>query len=151
MAATTYKTNIPVEQAKVWAFVSDIEKWARLVPGYRKHEMKSDKQSVWTFGGTVAGMTKMVDAQVDITEWNEPSEVKFDLKGLSDKFNGNGHFIAEVIDENNTKMSGHLDITAEGMLGQVTNQVLGKLVPKTAKELTEAIAEKLLEINNLKV
>ena len=75
MAETTYKTNIAVEQQKVWSFVSDIEKWAKLVPGYRQHEMLNDKESTWTFGGTVAGITKKVDAKITITEWQEPSKM----------------------------------------------------------------------------
>ena len=151
MPQATHTLEIPLSIEKVWGFVHDMNNWAPLVPDYMDHEILSDRQSTWSFKGDLGIVKKAVKLQIDITEWNEPSEVKFDLKGLSDKFNGSGHFIAEVIDENNTKMSGHLDITAEGMLGQVTNQVLGKLVPKTAKELTEAIAEKLLEINNLKV
>lgn len=151
MPQATHTIEIPLSIEKVWDFVHDMNNWAPLVPDYMDHEILSDRQSTWSFKGDLGIVKKAVKLQIDITEWNEPSEVKFDLKGLSDKFNGSGYFIAEVIDENNTKMSGHLDITAEGMLGQVTNQVLGKLVPKTAQELTEAIAEKLLEINNLKV
>lgn len=135
MAATTYKTNIPVEQAKVWAFVSDIEKWARLVPGYRKHEMKSDKQSVWTFGGTVAGMTKMVDAQVDITEWNEPSKIGFELQGLSDKFTGAGYFEANAISANETEMVMHLEVKAGGVAGVALNPIFKLALPTAAEKL----------------
>lgn len=135
MAATTYKTNIPVEQAKVWAFVSDIEKWARLVPGYRKHEMKSDTQSVWTFGGTVAGMTKMVDAQVDITEWNEPTKIGFELLGLSDKFTGAGYFEANAISANETEMMMHLEVKAGGVAGVALNPIFKLALPTAAEKL----------------
>lgn len=135
MAATTYKTNIPVEQAKVWAFVSDIEKWARLVPGYRKHEMKSDRQSVWTFGGTVAGISKMVDAQVDITEWNEPSKIGFELLGLSDKFTGAGYFEANAISANETEMVMHLEVKAGGVAGVALNPIFKLALPTAAEKL----------------
>ncbi|WP_010287675.1 CoxG family protein [Kurthia massiliensis] len=143
MAATTYKTNIPVEQAKVWAFVSDIEKWARLVPGYRKHEMKSDKQSVWTFGGTVAGMTKMVDAQVDITEWNEPSKIGFELQGLSDKFTGAGYFEANAISANETEMVMHLEVKAGGVAGVALNPIFKLALPTAAEKLGSRVVAQI--------
>ena len=95
-------------------------------------------------------MKKTVKIQIDIKEWNEPSEVIFDLKGLSDNFNGGGYFRAEVINEKTTRMSGHLDITAGGMMGAMVNQILTKFVPQTAQELTDAIVDKLLELNTVK-
>lgn len=44
-------------------------------------------------------------------------------------------------------MTGHLDITAGGAMGAMINQILKKFVPTTAEELTNAIVEKMLEIN----
>ena len=47
-------------------------------------------------------------------------------------------------------MSGHLDITAGGMMGAMVNQILVKFVPQTAEDLTKAIVAKLLELNAAK-
>ena len=49
-----------------------------------------------------------------------------------------------------TKMTGNLDITAGGMMGAMVNQILTKFVPQTAQELTDAIVDKLLELNTVK-
>ena len=150
MPQGTHTVEVPLNIHTIWEFVHDMNKWAPLVPGYIDHEILSERQSTWAFKGDLGFMKKTVKLQIDIKEWNEPSEVIFDLKGLSDNFNGGGYFRAEVIDEKTTRMSGHLDITAGGMMGAMVNQILTKFVPQTAQELTDAIVDKLLEINTVK-
>ena len=150
MPQGTHTVEVPLNIHTIWEFVHDMNKWAPLVPGYIDHEILSERQSTWAFKGDLGFMKKTVKLQIDIKEWNEPSEVIFDLKGLSDNFNGGGYFRAEVIDEKTTRMSGHLDITAGGMMGAMVNQILTKFVPQTAQELTDAIVDKLLELNTVK-
>ena len=150
MPQGTHTVEVPLDIQTIWEFVHDMNKWAPLVPGYIDHEILSERQSTWAFKGDLGFMKKTVKLQIDIKEWNEPSEVIFDLKGLSDNFNGGGYFRAEVINEKTTRMSGHLDITAGGMMGAMVNQILTKFVPQTAQELTDAIENKLLELNTVK-
>ena len=150
MPQGTHIVEVPLDIYTIWEFVHDMNKWAPLVPGYIDHEILSERQSTWAFKGDLGFMKKTVKLQIDIKEWNEPSEVIFDLKGLSDNFNGGGYFRAEVIDEKTTRMSGQLDITAGGMMGAMVNQILTKFVPQTAQELTDAIVDKLLELNTVK-
>ena len=72
-------------------------------------------------------------------------------KGLSDNFKGGGYFQAEAIDENNTAMTGNLDITAGGAMGPMVNSILKNFVPKTAEELTVAVANKIKEVNGVSI
>lgn len=146
----THTIELPVPIENIWDLVSDMNKWAPLVPGYIEHEILSDKQSTWKFKGDLGFMKKTVKLQIDIKEWIEPTKVTFDLKGLSDNFNGGGYFIAEKITDASTKMTGHLDITAGGMMGAMVNTILKNFVPDTAKELTEAIGAEILEIEKVK-
>ena len=150
MPQGSHTVEVPLNIETIWAFVHDMNNWAPLVPGYIDHEIITERQSTWTFKGDLGFMKKKVKLQIDIKEWNVPSEVLFDLKGLSDNFIGGGFFKAEAIDENTTNMTGHLDITAAGMMGPMINQILTKFVPQTAQELTDAIVAKLLEINLVK-
>ena len=145
----THTVEIPVPIEKIWEFVADMNKWAPLVPGYIEHELLSERQSTWKFKGDLGFMKKTVKLQIDIKEWIEPTKVTFDLKGLSDNFTGGGYFEAEKIDDDSTKMTGHLDITAGGMMGAMINSILKNFVPETATELTETIASKIKEINVL--
>lgn len=150
MPQGSHTVEVPLNIETIWAFVHDMNNWAPLVPGYIDHEIITERQSTWSFKGDLGFMKKKVKLQIDIKEWNEPSEVLFDLKGLSDNFIGGGYFKAESIDENTTSMTGYLDITAAGMMGPMINQILTKFVPQTAQELTDAIVAKLLEINFVK-
>jgi len=142
--------ELPVPIDRIWDFVSDMNKWAPLVPGYIEHEILSERQSTWAFKGDLGFMKKTVKLKIDIKEWIEPTKVTFDLSGLSDNFGGNGYFEAEAVNANTTKMTGYLDITAKGAMGPMVNSILKSFVPKTAQELTEAIAGKIEEIENVK-
>src|SRR5690625_1054263 len=148
MPAGTHTVELDVGIQDIWNFVSDMDRWAPLVPGYIEHEIISDEQSTWTFKGDIGIMQKTVKLQIDITKWDEPTTVTFDLTGLNENFGGNGYFEAESISEDKTKMTGHLDITAKGMMGPMINAILKNFVPKTAEELTMAVANQInKEIN----
>lgn len=146
MPAGTHSVELPVGINDIWNFVSDMDKWAPLVPGYIEHEIINDRESTWAFKGDLGFMKKTVKLKIDITEWKEPSTVTFSLKGLSDNFKGGGYFEAEVIDENTTKMTGNLDIAAGGAMGPMVNTILKNFVPKTAEELTIAVSDKIKEV-----
>src|SRR5699024_5680976 len=133
--------------AKV-VLLEKMDKWAPLVPGYIEHEIISDRQSTWTFKGDIGIMQKTVKLQIDITEWKEPTRVSFDLTGLNENFGGNGYFEAEPLSDSKTKMEGHLDITAKGMMGPMINTILKNFVPKTAEQLTEAVGNEINDIYN---
>lgn len=135
--------NIPIDN--VWNFVSDMNNWAPLVPGYIEHKILNKKQSTWKFKGDTGIVQKTIKMRIDITKWQEPTKVTFDLKGLSDNFKGDGYFEAEALSGTSTKITGCLNISGKGMMGPMMNTVLKSLVPKTAKELTEAVAEKIQE------
>jgi carbon monoxide dehydrogenase subunit G len=133
--------DVPIEQ--VWDFVKDMDNWAPLLPGYISHEKLNEKQSNWTFKETVGVLKKKISLQVTIKEWIEPTRVTFDLKGINENLTGDGYFNAEILGQNQTKMTGYLEMTAEGALAPVMNAVMKSSLPKSGQELTEAIAKKL--------
>lgn len=143
MATASHTSIVKANQQEVWSFVSDMEKWAKLVPGYRQHEMLNDKQSKWTFAGNAGILKKSVDIQIEITDWQEPSKISFDLIGLSDKFTGSGYFEAKEIDAQTTEMTGHLEIKAGGITSAVLNPIFAAVLPKATTMLTERVANKI--------
>ena len=92
MPAGTHSVNVPLNINIIWEFVQDMNNWAPLVPGYINHEIISENESTWSFKGDLGFMKKTVKLKVDIKEWNETSEVIFDLTGMSDNFKGGGYF-----------------------------------------------------------
>ncbi|UII54237.1 SRPBCC family protein [Cytobacillus spongiae] len=140
--------ELPVQA--VWDFVSVMDKWAPLVPGYIEHEVINDRESTWTFEGDLGFMKKEICMKVHITSWQEPSKVAFDLTGINENFTGEGYFRATPIGENVTEMTGCLDISAKGMMAPVVNGVLKSFVPNTATELTKGVSERLKEVHGVK-
>ncbi|WP_047984196.1 CoxG family protein [Ornithinibacillus californiensis] len=141
----TKEVDVPIEA--IWEFVSDMNKWAPLIPGYVEHSILNEKQSTWKFKGDVGKLQKTVSMRVDITEWKKPTTVKFTLTGISEKISGNGYFEAKTITAFQTEMTGNLNMTAKGMMGPVINPVLKTMVPKTVKRLTESVITNIIENN----
>lgn len=133
--------NLPI--ARIWDFVKNMDNWAPLVPGYIAHEKLNDRQSTWEFYSDVALVKKKISLLVEIQEWVEPSKVTFTLKGLNESFTGHGYFAAQSIKVNRTKITGYLDIQAEGVIGKMVNKILKTSLPKTAEALTAAIVDKM--------
>lgn len=130
----------------VWAFVSTLDYWTPLVPGYISHEIINDRQLIWTFTSDVAIIKKTISLQVDITRWNEPTEMKFTLTGISSNFVGEGFFKAKELEKGRTKMIGCLDITAKGLKGPMVNSILKTYLPQATVELVEAMVNRMSEI-----
>ncbi|MDW0117762.1 SRPBCC family protein [Sporosarcina thermotolerans] len=146
MPSGTHSTELDLPIKKIWDFVSDMNRWAPLVPGYIEHTILSNTQSTWTFKGDIGIVQKTVKLQIDVTEWREPSLVTFDLKGVHDNFVGNGHFKADATSNSTTLMHGNLDIAAKGVMGPMINAILKSFIPKTVEEFTNAVAEEITNI-----
>lgn len=136
--------DLPIQT--VWAFVSVMENWIPLVPGYLSHEIVNDRKSTWTFTSDIGILKKKINLQVDIVEWHEPSLVKFNLTGINENFAGEGFFKAQALGDMCTRMTGALDITAKGVKAPVINPVLKNHVPEMTAELAEAVATRMREL-----
>lgn len=141
------KVDIPIEN--VWSFISNMDNWAPLVPGYMEHKIINDRQSTWKFKGDLGFVQKTVHLQIDITKWQQPSKITFNLTGLNENFKGDGYFEARKVNERETEITGYIDISAKGMMGPMINPILKSFVPKTAKELTEAVTSKMVELETV--
>lgn len=137
------EVDIPIES--VWSFISDMDMWAPLVPGYITHEIVNNRQSIWELKGDIGFIQKSVRLQIDITKWQEPTRISFDLTGLNENVKGTGYFQAKRILEYETEITGYLHMTAKGVMGRLMNPVLQSILPKATKQLTKAVATKMRE------
>ncbi|WP_057912868.1 CoxG family protein [Peribacillus muralis] len=144
MSEGLHSIKLPVSIETVWDFVSVIDRWAPLVPGYINHEMIGDGTLLWEFKGDLGLMKKKIKLEVTIVEWNEPDKVTFKLRGLNEKFDGYGYFLAEQYGMSETKMTGCLAIMAKGAKAPIANALLKTYVPQMTIEFSEAIAKNLL-------
>lgn len=143
MPESKHEVIIDVPIGKVWDFVKEMDNWAPLLPGYISHEKLNENQSSWTFRETVGVLKKKLSLLVTIKEWIEPSRVLFELDGINENLKGNGFFHAKTVGSNKTRMTGFLELTAEGALATVMNAVMKSSLPKSGQKLTTAIAEEL--------
>lgn len=142
MAQASHTVQVPVSVEKVWAFVSNLEKWAKLVPAYKDCKKIDDKKSVWTFEGNLKGIKKTVEVELNIVELDEPNNIKFEFKGINENFSGSGQFQA-VAQGDGTSMTGTVEAEAGGLAKVALNPVIKMVLPKVTTRLTEKIARTL--------
>ncbi|QGS69263.1 hypothetical protein CV093_15870 [Oceanobacillus sp. 143] len=94
---------------------------------------------------------KTINLKVEIIEWKKPSHIAFRITRLNEMCIGTGYFKAKTLADFSVEMSGYLNISAKGMLGQMVKPLLNTIVPVVGKEFTEKIAEKMLERERLTV
>ncbi|WP_153733626.1 SRPBCC family protein [Sporosarcina obsidiansis] len=139
MATASHSVIIPTSVENVWNYVSHIENWATMVPAYKEHEQIDEHTSIWTFEGNFKGLKKTVKMELIITEFHEPSMIRFELKGITDNFTGSGEFTAEET-AGDTTMTGTVEVNAGGLTGAVLSPVIKMVLPKVTTRLTEKIA-----------
>lgn len=145
MPEAEHIVEVRAPQSKVWEFVSNMDKWAPLVPGYVSHEKKGEKESLWTLKGDVGILTKKVTFQINITEWTEPSKVAFTMKGVNENVSGKGYFQGETVTLATTKVTGHLELQQGGSMGPMVNSLFKVVMPKVTKSFVETMAKSIEE------
>ncbi|MBP3041274.1 SRPBCC family protein [Bacillaceae bacterium Marseille-Q3522] len=145
MASHFHKTEASASVQDVWQFVSNINNWAPLVPGYIHHEVLNERETIWTFKSDLGTgiLKKKIQLKVTITKWVEFEKITFDLSGINEKFSGDGFFEAEAKNSNITVITGCLRIQAEGIMAKVGNAILQANLPVWTEQLTSAVAEKI--------
>ena len=98
MAEHTHTITTWVAAPEVWAFVSDMDRWAPLLLGYQSHEQRSERESTWKIKGDVGTLTRIVDFRVSIIEWAELERVRFTLEGIGEPMAGDGSFHLERLE-----------------------------------------------------
>jgi carbon monoxide dehydrogenase subunit G len=141
MVRGIYHVNVHASQSHVWEFIRDMNAWAPLVPGYKEHTILSDVQSTWKFTIHYGVVNKKVHVKVLVTEWKEPTQVKFILRGINQKFTGEGFFKAEKVNTFITAMTGCLKIESTSSLAKILESTFDKMVHELTRELTDAVGE----------
>ena len=140
MGKGIHHVNVHASQSSVWTFIRDLNTWAPLVPGYREHTILSDRESHWKFVAHYGVVTKKIHVQVLITEWIVPSEVKFTLTGINQRFTGTGYFKADEINPLVIRMTGCLMIESTSPLAKLLQTTFDHMIVDLTRELTSAVA-----------
>ncbi|MCA1058655.1 SRPBCC family protein [Rossellomorea aquimaris] len=141
MGTGIHQVHVCASRSDVWSFIRDLNAWAPLVPGYKEHSIISDTQSTWKFTVHYGMLTKKIHVQVLITEWTAPSEVKFTLDGINQRFTGKGYFNAVEVNPVVTEMTGSLTIQSTSPMAKLLQSTFDKMVVDLTRELTIAVGE----------
>ncbi|MGR3764459.1 CoxG family protein [Rossellomorea sp. NS-SX7] len=127
----------------VWDFVSVLDHWAPLVPGYLDHKIISDEVSDWKFKIDTGFMKRKIHAKVVIKEWVKPTRVTFTLTGLNEKFSGDGSFEAASFSGSKTIVKGRLSINSYSSIAKMLAPIVEKTVPDITIELTNNVVHEI--------
>ncbi|WP_226666570.1 CoxG family protein [Metabacillus litoralis] len=150
MPSELHQIRVSLPIRSIWNFVSVMDNWAPLVPGYIDHETINNTDSIWTFKSDFGLIKKKVELRVEITKWEEPNKVTFNLYGLNEKISGHGYFLAEEISSQETLMNGFLDLSSEAAMSKMINAKLKKNIKEMTQDLTKSIASKIQELEKVK-
>ena len=97
MAEAEYSTTAALPIDVIWEFVQEMDNWASFLTGYQEHAKESQTESTWILKGDVGVLARVVKFRVRITEWAGPERVTFELEGLNEPMQGDGHFLMEPV------------------------------------------------------
>lgn len=143
MPSSTYSMEVSVPIEEIWEFISDMNNWGTIMPGYIGHQRLNVSQSIWNFTGDVGMIKKDVKVRLDIMEWHERSKISFRLTGLNENFNGSGYFYVKSIGKMKTNMTVKLTIVAKGMTGPMINTLIKPFIPKATRYVTRTMAREI--------
>ena len=76
----------------LWDYMASFSNWAPHVVGYQSLREVDEKTSVWTLRGDVGILSREVEIEVGVSEWDEGRSAAFTLTGLTERLDGTGSF-----------------------------------------------------------
>jgi len=92
VAEADYTTTARIPREVIWDFVKDLDNFAPFFMGYQEHHQETETESIWVLKGDLGAMTRMLKFKVNITEWNGPDIVRFEITGINEAMTGVGTF-----------------------------------------------------------
>lgn len=132
--------EVSKSQQEVWSFVRDMGNWASQMPGYQSHEIVNDDQSVWTVQLNVGPFTRPCIMEVFVTQWAEPAEVIFTVKGRFDPFRGEGRFLSEAR-EGGCAIALNFGVEGTGSMAKVISAMAAPVLTKVADQFVQNLAQ----------
>lgn len=133
MLTVKRELSVAQSQLEVWHFIREMSNWASQMPGYMLHEQLNEDDSVWTMQMNLGPFTRPIVMDVHVTQWHEPSVVKFTIKGKFDPFQGQGSFISRV-DNKVTHITLDFDVEGTGSMAKVVTALAVPVLPAVADQ-----------------
>lgn len=126
---------------KVWSFVTTLDNVAKCMPGYQRHEVVDERDSVWHLMGDVGILQKPVAFLAHIeSQERAAGTVIFVLTGRGENMRGQGSFRARPQGDG---VAVHLELALEGggLKGPLVNALLAATLPRDLESLSDRLKE----------
>lgn len=133
------EADLPV----VWDFVKDMANWAALMPGYQSFEPQDEQNSRWIIKVDLGPFTRVLELDVHVTEWTEPTHVAFDVECANEPFVGSGAFVAEGISATTTQLVFDFTTRGTGLAAFMVEALAGPVLNKGVKEFAERMVQSI--------
>lgn len=143
MIETEYTLAIETGIDDVWNYVSDIRRWAELMPGYQECEVIDADNSRWVVKVGAGGMIRTVRVLVRVDEWSGPERVNFSFQLDGDPCEGGGAFVASRRADANTDMTLQLRVAGSGSMAPMWEAMSRPLLPQLAKSFAGSLKREI--------
>lgn len=133
MIETEQTVVVDAAIGNVWNYVSDIQRWAALMPGMRECEVVDANDSKWTIKVGVGGLVRTVKVNVHVDEWDGPGRVLFSYKLEGDPVQGGGTYTARAVGASQTEIVLQVRVEGGGPMAPMWEAMGKPLLPQLAK------------------
>jgi len=143
MIETEQTVVIDAALADVWNYVSDIQRWAALMPGMRECEVIDESDSKWTIKVGVGGLVRTVRVNVHVDQWDGPERVFFSYKLDGDPVQGGGTYVAKSIGPGQTEIVLKVRVEGGGPMAPMWEAMGKPLLPTLARGFANQLKESI--------
>lgn len=141
MIETEQSVTINAAIETVWDYVSNIERWASLMPGLQECGIIDAHNSRWTLKVGAGGMVRTVKVLVHIEAWDGPEQVRFSYRLEGDPVDGGGTYTATRKSAGETDITLAVRVCGQGPMAPMW-EALGKpLLPRFVKAFAGQLKE----------
>jgi carbon monoxide dehydrogenase subunit G len=123
----------------VWAYASDMQKWAKLMPGMREFTVIDSDDSRWTLKVGVGGLVRTVTVLVHVDRWDGPERVLFSYTLEGDPVQGGGTYTATRKSAQETEVTLRVNVEGTGPLAPMWEAMGRPLLPQLAKSFAASL------------
>lgn len=143
MIETTQGVDVAAPVRATWDYARDVERWARIMPGYQSCEIVDADTSIWVLKVGVGALVRTVNVEVDVTRWAGPDEVDFTFKLRGDPVTGQGTYRAQAIQVDATRLELHVEVCGSGPLAPMWEAMGRPVLPRFARSFAEELKARI--------
>jgi carbon monoxide dehydrogenase subunit G len=133
MIETEQTVTIDRPIGEVWDHVSDIHRWASLMPGLQDCDVADENDSRWTLKVGAGGLVRTVRVLVRVDRWAGPEEVDFSYRLEGDPVQGGGTYRASAKGAGETEVALAVRVEGSGPMAPMWEAMGRPLLPQFAK------------------